>query len=79
MKACGDGYYYLLPLYVDGMAVSKKTDEDRLVLRKYEEGTEDQMFRFEEVEPGKGTGYVMICKNTGKMAGVKDGSRIKGA
>ena len=60
-------YYYLEPLHAPGMALAKsgKVDDkyDRLALESRTEGAASQLFRFEEIEAGKGTGYAVVCKD----------------
>lgn len=68
LKSASDGYFYLEPLHTQGMAIAKHgthsaTGCSTLALEEKKEGAANQMFRFEEAEPGKGTGYALICKD----------------
>lgn len=59
-------YYYLEPLHAPGMVVAKARKNsagyDALALVKKSPGDVNQLFQFKEVEPGKGTGYLIECK-----------------
>ncbi len=67
MSAADDTYYLLEPLHAPGMVLAKNGANSGgypiLALAERASGAPSQMFRFEEVETGKGTGYAIICKD----------------
>ena len=83
MKDCGNGYYQLLPMHAPGMVLAKfgKNSQgyDRLALETKKDGAENQLFRFEEIEPGKGTGYAIVCKAGNAALDVMNRSYVNGA
>ncbi|MBO5460310.1 MAG: RICIN domain-containing protein [Ruminococcus sp.] len=78
-----DTYYQLEPLHAPGMVLAKYGTNDRgldrLALDVKTTGAAHQMFRFEEIEAGKGTGYAIICKDENKAFDVIDYSYARSA
>lgn len=60
-------YYYLEPLHAPGMVLAKSGTNSsgypRLALEAKSDGKQNQLFWFDETEPGKGTGYAIVCKD----------------
>lgn len=59
------------PLHAPGMVLARATSADTLILQKYSAGAANQLFGFTEIEEGKGTGYLVICKAGEKELTVK--------
>lgn len=75
-------YYQLEALHAPGMVLAKHGKDSEgyalLCIEKRKENATNQMFRFEEIEAGKGTGYAIVCKD-GTSFDVKNYSRLHGA
>lgn len=82
MKSCGNGYYQLSPMHAPGMVIAKSGKNskgyERLALEERKENAANQMFRFEEIEAGKGTGYAIVCKDGNVALDVMDRSYVNG-
>ena len=71
LKKREEKYYTMEPLHAPGMVLARATSADTLILQKYSAGAANQLFGFTEIEEGKGTGYLVICKAGEKELTVK--------
>ena len=78
LKKREEKYYTMEPLHAPGMVLARATSADTLILQKYTAGAANQLFGFTEIEEGKGTGYLVICKAGEKELTVKGQSYTAG-
>ena len=82
LKAVDDTYYWLEPLHAPGMVLGKygknSRKHDLLSLVQKAENDPTQQFRFDEIQPGTGKGYAIICKD-GTSMDVIDYTYVRGA
>lgn len=75
-------YFYLEPLHAPGMVLAKSGTNDkgypRLALEAKSAGKVAQLFWFDETEPGKGTGYAIVCKDGNTALDVMNYSYVSG-